>query len=155
MDRPDLSERMVKWALELGEYGVEFKSLIAIKAQALADFLQETTRALERKVWKSFMDSSVTKKGWGVGVQIISPDGDNLKFAVLFAIHYSTKAVHMLATMGADSQFVAQQITMNFEVKEDHMFQYVSQIRKTTIGFATFDVQQIPREENKLADELA
>lgn len=43
LGRPDLSSRMVKWVVELGEYDVEFEPQTTIKAQALADFLQETT----------------------------------------------------------------------------------------------------------------
>lgn len=35
---------MVKWAIELSEYDVEFEARTTIKVQALTDFLQETTR---------------------------------------------------------------------------------------------------------------
>lgn len=41
LGKPDLSGRMVKWAIELSEYEVEFKVRITIKAQAPANFLQE------------------------------------------------------------------------------------------------------------------
>ena len=39
LGRPDLSGRMVKWAIELSEYDVDFEPRTAIKAQALADFI--------------------------------------------------------------------------------------------------------------------
>lgn len=39
LGQPDLSGRMVKWAIELGEYDVEFEQRKAIKAQALTDFI--------------------------------------------------------------------------------------------------------------------
>lgn len=56
LGRLDLSGLMVKWAVELGEYEIEFELRTAIKAQALADFLQKTTRVRERKNWKAFVD---------------------------------------------------------------------------------------------------
>lgn len=65
LGRPDLSDlsgRMVKWVVELGKYEVEFESRAAIKAQVLADFLQETMRAQEDKVWEGFVDGPVTKE---------------------------------------------------------------------------------------------
>ncbi|GMH04323.1 hypothetical protein Nepgr_006162 [Nepenthes gracilis] len=42
LQKPDVSGRLVKWAIELGEFDVEFQPRPAIKAQALADFLVET-----------------------------------------------------------------------------------------------------------------
>ena len=39
----DASGRIVKWALELSEYNIEFKSRSAIKSQSLADFIVEWT----------------------------------------------------------------------------------------------------------------
>ena len=39
--RPDMSGRMVKWAVELFEYNLGFQSGTAIKAQVLADFIAE------------------------------------------------------------------------------------------------------------------
>lgn len=39
LGRPDLSVQMVMWAVELGEYKIEFEPHTAIKAQALVYFL--------------------------------------------------------------------------------------------------------------------
>ncbi|KAL0355253.1 UNVERIFIED_CONTAM: Transposon Tf2-12 polyprotein [Sesamum radiatum] len=38
---PELSGRMVKWAVELSEFGIEFRLRPAIKTQVLADFFME------------------------------------------------------------------------------------------------------------------
>lgn len=40
----DVSGRMVKWAVELGQFDITYASRSMVKAQALADFLQETSR---------------------------------------------------------------------------------------------------------------
>ena len=47
---PDTAGRMMKWAVELGEYGLEYQPRTAIKSQVLADFVAEftgTTQGLE------------------------------------------------------------------------------------------------------------
>ncbi|KAL0404170.1 UNVERIFIED_CONTAM: hypothetical protein Sradi_2057800 [Sesamum radiatum] len=44
---PNTSGRMTEWAVELSEHGIEFEPKPAIKAQALADFISEVTRAGE------------------------------------------------------------------------------------------------------------
>ena len=43
LSRPQTSGRLVKWALELEEFEVVYRPRIAIKDQALADFLVEFT----------------------------------------------------------------------------------------------------------------
>ncbi|CAA0819825.1 Unknown protein, partial [Striga hermonthica] len=58
MGRPSASGRMVKWAVELGEYNVDFEVRKAIKAQALADFIQECTLGDEKGPWMVYVDGS-------------------------------------------------------------------------------------------------
>ena len=41
MQRPDVLGRLVLWALELTQYDITFKPRVAIKGQALADFVAE------------------------------------------------------------------------------------------------------------------
>ena len=40
---PKASGRLIKWAIEFGEFDIQFKPRVAIKAQALADFIVECT----------------------------------------------------------------------------------------------------------------
>lgn len=123
LGRPDLSVQMVMWAVELGEYKIEFEPCTTIKAQTLAYFLQETTQVRERKEWKAFVDGSVTKEGGGIGVRILTPEGDDLRFALHFdcailnnEAEYKVvlNVAHMLVAMSVedvviftDSQLVA------------------------------------------------
>ena len=41
LHKPEASGRMLKWAIELGQYDLEYVSRTAIKGQALADFILE------------------------------------------------------------------------------------------------------------------
>ena len=43
LGKPDVSGRLLKWAVEQGEFDVLYQPRVAIKAQALADFVAELT----------------------------------------------------------------------------------------------------------------
>ena len=38
----DLSRRMLQWAIELSEYGIEYRSRLSMKGQVMADFVVES-----------------------------------------------------------------------------------------------------------------
>lgn len=42
-NKPEATGRMVQWAIELSQFDIEYHPRIAIKAQALADFITEFT----------------------------------------------------------------------------------------------------------------
>ncbi|KAL5814622.1 hypothetical protein ACOSQ4_025263 [Xanthoceras sorbifolium] len=46
LQKPEVSGRLTKWAIELSEFDVSFKSRSAIKGQAVADFIAEFTEPL-------------------------------------------------------------------------------------------------------------
>ncbi|XP_075524495.1 uncharacterized protein LOC142556884 [Primulina tabacum] len=70
MTHAELSVRMIKWAVELGEYDIEYKPRVAIKAQALSDFLSEMVQPNEEEVLRVFVDGASSLAGCGVGVLI-------------------------------------------------------------------------------------
>ena len=43
----EANDRIIKWAVELGTYSIEFRSKPTIKSQALADFVAEWTKIQE------------------------------------------------------------------------------------------------------------
>ncbi|XP_057808484.1 uncharacterized protein LOC131022962 [Salvia miltiorrhiza] len=171
LGRPDLSGRMVKWAVELGEYDVEYEPRMAIKVQALADFIQETTRRPAQEFWIAFVDGSVTKEGCGIGVYVVSPSSELYQFAIKFTCRMSNneaeyevvvRAAHTLSELRAecviirtDSQLVAQQFSGGYHIKEDRMRPYHNKINEMKTKFMEFKIEQISREENTKADLLA
>ena len=43
MNKLEAIGRMIQWAIELSQFDIEYKPRVAIKAQALADFITEFT----------------------------------------------------------------------------------------------------------------
>ena len=41
LHKPDLLRRMLKWAIELSEYRIEYQPRLSIKGQVMADFIVE------------------------------------------------------------------------------------------------------------------
>ncbi|XP_057801138.1 uncharacterized protein LOC131016432 [Salvia miltiorrhiza] len=162
---------MVKWAMELGGYDVEYEPRMAIKAQALADFIQETTRRPVQEFWIAFVDGSVTKEGCGIRVYIVSPSSEVYQFVIKFTCKMSNneaeyeavvRGAHILSELRAecviirtDSQLVAQQFSGSYHIKEDRMRAYHNKINEMKKKFMEFKIEQISREENTKADLLA
>ena len=77
---------MVQWAVELNQFDIEYHPRIAIKAQALTDFIAEFTTPEntgdQEDLWTINIDGSSTQKGGGAGIVITSPEKDGLKYGV-------------------------------------------------------------------------
>ena len=61
MGRPNATGRMVQCAVELSQFDIHYKPRIAIKAQALADFVAEFTmidQDPESEYWTMYIDGS-------------------------------------------------------------------------------------------------
>ncbi|XP_022041920.1 uncharacterized protein LOC110944570 [Helianthus annuus] len=98
--RPELSGRLAKWVVELGEHNLEFKPRTAMKGQILADFLAEIPEDEEREllkwealekeegekedeaVWKLLTNGASSEEGSGAGITLISPEGVELTYAI-------------------------------------------------------------------------
>ncbi|XP_013632750.1 PREDICTED: uncharacterized protein LOC106338279 [Brassica oleracea var. oleracea] len=97
LHKPEVSRRLAKWAVELGEYDVIFRPATAIKSHVLADFVVEFSPslvpALEQEVrlqsetkregeWVLHVDGSSNIRGAGVGIMLTSPTGKTASRAV-------------------------------------------------------------------------
>ena len=84
LQKLDLSERLANWAIELGQFDLDFVARTAIKGQVLADFLAEFTNipgneeVRMEKNWVVYVDGSSTKKYGGAEVLLITPGGEEL-----------------------------------------------------------------------------
>ncbi|KAI5339769.1 hypothetical protein L3X38_019041 [Prunus dulcis] len=116
LQKPETSGRLVKWAIELGEFDIHYKPSPAIRGQAVADFLFEFTEPqapaatqlitepnlspcqdqtpskstldLTQPLWTLFVDGSSNAQGCGAGLVLVSPD----KVALVYALHFKFQA---------------------------------------------------------------
>ena len=95
--RPELSGRLAKWAIELGEHTITYKTRPAIKGQVLADFITEVPSnkieeckmdeqparlAESKEIWSLFTDGASNDDGAGAGLRLISPEKQEYTYAI-------------------------------------------------------------------------
>ncbi|XP_073061699.1 uncharacterized protein [Primulina eburnea] len=170
MTHAEVSGKMVKWTIELGEYNIEYKPRVSIKAQALTDFLIEIIQPGEEEVWIIFVDGASNLSGCGVGVVLIALSGEKIKLALKIdsritnnEAEYEAVLAGLQATreVGAsqviiysNSQLVNQQIKGTYEAKNEKMPKYLGLITARAALFTDWSIEQIPRKENEEADTL-
>ena len=75
LHKPDLTGRMLQWAIELSEFGIEFQPRLSMKGQVMADFVLEYSRRptqrqeqSEKEWWTLRVDGASRSSGSGVGL---------------------------------------------------------------------------------------
>ncbi|KAG7588540.1 Ribonuclease H-like superfamily [Arabidopsis suecica] len=173
---PSLSGSLAKWAIELSEYDIEYKSRTSAKAQVLADFLTELPLddgifVETDSTWKLHVDGSSSKQGSGIGIRLETPTKEIIEqsFRLMFpASNNEAEYEALLAglrlalAIGAekiiaycDSQLVVNQFAGDYEAKAPRMEAYLSAVKKLAGKFKEFELVRIPRGENTSADALA
>jgi hypothetical protein len=80
--------QITQWAIEIGQYDVEFIPRRATKSQALMDFITEWTNSGMWGIdelpdhWVMYFDGSYTIKGAEASVVLIPLEGDILKYVI-------------------------------------------------------------------------
>ncbi|KAL5551303.1 hypothetical protein UlMin_001479 [Ulmus minor] len=154
--KPEASGRLAKWSIQLGEFDIQFKPRIAIKGQALADFIAEFTYTPEmseklttqtrNSQWKLYVDGSSTETSFGAGIILVSPDGVKLSCAVCFKFKATNNQVEYEAllsglrlakevsarhlTIYSDSQLVVSQVNSEFQAKGEKMASYLEKAKE-------------------------
>ena len=119
LQKPEALGRLLKWAIELGHFEVNFWPWTTIKGQALADFIVEftysnavevtetannaeaakATRVKEREdsvptkgdaeQWTLYVDGASNNTGSGADMMLISPKGHKIHCAICFGFKAS------------------------------------------------------------------
>ncbi|RVW20328.1 hypothetical protein CK203_104606 [Vitis vinifera] len=89
LHKPDLTGRMLQWAIELSEFGIEFQPRLSMKGQVMADFVLEYSRrpsqhheSSKQEWWTLRVDGASRSSGSGVGLLLQSPTGEHLEQAI-------------------------------------------------------------------------
>ena len=78
---------MTDWADQVAYFGLEYEPIIAIKAQALADFITEcTTRLLvgQKEEWELLVDGSSTTSGCRARLVLKPLVRDKIEYEIKF-----------------------------------------------------------------------
>ena len=91
----DATGRIVEWALELSSFGLKFESTSAIQSRVLAEFIAEWTSTPDKESqettlpdketshnWIMYFDGAFSLQGADVGVLLVAPTGEHLKYVI-------------------------------------------------------------------------
>ncbi|XP_022158591.1 uncharacterized protein LOC111025048 [Momordica charantia] len=139
--KPETSGRLMKWAMELSEYDIQFEPRTALKGQAMADFIAELTPPLQSAKsdlpWTIYVDESSNERGCGAGILLLAPSGERFEYALRFNFRTSNNEAEYEALLAglrvarglgaihikvfSDSQLVVNQIKEKYQTKDSRM----------------------------------
>jgi ribonuclease HI len=75
--------------------------------------------------------------------------------ALVRALRKAREMAVAIVSVYTDSQLIANQILGSYRVKNDRLRRYLQEAQRLIREFNSFEIRHIPREKNRLADELA
>jgi ribonuclease HI len=178
LNNPSATGRVSLWGIELSPLDITYEKQKAIKSQVLSDFtaewleLQNTWPLDLSSVWTMYFDGSKRIQGAGVGVVMISPQGDKLKYVLRMSFSQASNneaeyeallhGMKMAKACGAtrlkifgDSNLVVQQVMNLCDAISDNMTAYRNLYYYLEGIFDGCEVSHVSRASNEEADNLA
>ncbi|CAA0824505.1 Polynucleotidyl transferase- ribonuclease H-like superfamily protein, partial [Striga hermonthica] len=138
LHRPETSGRMIKWAIELGQFDIHYQPRTTIKAKVLSDFIAEFTPAItshdDNQPWVLYIDGSSTANRASAGIVLANPENRLFCHSGKFLFHATNNEAEYEALLSglnlvesmnvkhlkvfSDSQLLVNQINGSYEVKE-------------------------------------
>ncbi|XP_016652663.1 PREDICTED: uncharacterized protein LOC107880143 [Prunus mume] len=161
LQKPETSCRLIKWSIELGEFDIIYRSLEAVKAQAVVDFLSEFTNVQPPSLPTDQLEMSMEKKiqpnfsFWilhvdGASNQQGSEDNET-QYALLFGFKASNNeaeyealltGLRLASELGvqqlrifSDSQLVVNHVTKEHQDRDKSMSAYLAEAKKLLDDF--------------------
>ncbi|XP_017613957.1 uncharacterized protein LOC108459105 [Gossypium arboreum] len=195
MESTALNGRMARWKILLFEFDIIYVNQKAVKGSAIADFL--ASRALENyeplnfdfpnedlmyvaiveedtpenHSWKLNFDGASNAVGNGVGVVLISPNGDHYLFTCKLdfnctnnMIEYEACIMRIRAAIDhkikvlevyGDSVLVIYQLKGAWEKRDPKLISYRKLVLELIEQFDDINFFYLPRDKNQMADALA
>ena len=166
---------MARWAVELSEFGIQYKPHLAMKRQVLAEFLAEVSQQEMNSDnsgwWILNVDGASRQTGAELGLQLEAPTGEVIEQAIRLDFHTSNNEVEYEAIIAGldlaisisskkiikrnDSQLVVGQVNDEYEIRDQRMTKYVSLVNLRLGRFTTWRLEHDLRNSNEKADALA
>ena len=151
---------LTKWEVALSEYDISYQPRTAIKSQALTDFIADFAPSAQAQAnsellaittpphlsWTLSVDDSSNMSGAGLGLVLISPEGDIIQQAIkcgfkatINEAEYEAFIASLMLTkdMGiqkldvrSDSQLVVNQLLSTYNARDAKMISYLANVKK-------------------------
>ncbi|XP_034707085.1 uncharacterized protein LOC117930552 [Vitis riparia] len=178
LHKPDITGRMLRWAIKLSEYGIGYQPRLSLKGQIMADFITELPEAstpdkesTPDNWWFLYVDGASRLSGSGVGLLLKTPTGERLEQSIRLNFPASNNeaeyeailsGLNLAITLNAsklkihsDSQLVVGQILKEYEAKDERMTKYSLKVQESLNRLEEWIIEKIPRGDNAQADALA
>ncbi|RVW29569.1 Retrovirus-related Pol polyprotein from transposon 17.6 [Vitis vinifera] len=133
LHKPDLTGRMLQWAIELSEFGIEFQPRLSKKGQS------PTGEHLEQAIRLGF-----------------SASNNEAEYeAILSGLDLALALSVSKLRIYSDSQLVVRHVQKEYEAKDSRMARYLAKVRSTLQQFTEWTIEKIKRADNRHADALA
>jgi len=173
----DANGWIVKWAMKLCPFLMDFQSRMTLKSQALVDSIteltnlnapptQDTTDQLQM-----FFDGSLNIDGARAGVFNVSPNKDKLRY--ILRIHFLASnnvaeykaclhGIRLAVELGikrlyvyGNSTLVVNQLNKDWDTTHEKMDLYYKEIRKLEAKFYGIEYIHVVRDKNQTTDALS
>lgn len=187
-EKPALSSRMAKWLLLLTEFEITCVTQKSVKGRAIADYLadgplpdekEEAAKFPDESIldiskdghYKMYFDEAANKKGFGIGVLLISLDQAHMPTAIKLSFQYTNNVTEYEACITGleialergikelevygDSTLIISQILGKWRVRDEKLLPYHTYLEKVASRFDHLEFFHLPRAKNGFADALA
>ncbi|XP_027338376.1 uncharacterized protein LOC113852348 [Abrus precatorius] len=171
--KPELAGRLVTWTIELSQYDIHFENRRPLKAQLLADFINEFTTQHNTisDMWNLHVDGSSNQSGSGAGVILEGPNAFAIEQSIRFGFKASNNQAEYEAllaglrlaremgvkriTAWSDSKIVTEQVNDTYQIRDSVMLKYYQEVKKIKIEFEEVCIRYTHQNMNARADRLA
>ncbi|RVW30081.1 Retrovirus-related Pol polyprotein from transposon 17.6 [Vitis vinifera] len=191
-DRPALTGRLMRWLVLLTEFDIQYVSQKSIKGSIVADHLASLPTSEDRPVdddfpdeefvamtslsgWCMYFDGAANQSGYGIGVLLVSPQGDHIPRSVRLAFSDRHPATNNIVEYEAcilgletaleldirqmevfgDSNLVLRQIQGDWKTRDVKLRPYHAYLELLVARFDDLRYVHLPRAQNRFADALA
>ncbi|KAI3797985.1 hypothetical protein L1987_33251 [Smallanthus sonchifolius] len=134
--KPEMSGWMAKWSVKLSAYDLIYEPRTTIKYQALADFVADFSSDIQQEADLEVQRLEESKDEWNLFTDGVS----NVKGTGLGIILKSSQG---------------DILPQSKSLKGEKLAKYLTMVKQLSIEFETFNIIQVPREDNTEADALA
>ncbi|RVW81842.1 hypothetical protein CK203_050827 [Vitis vinifera] len=169
VDRPALTGRLMRWLVLLTEFDIQYVSQKSIKGN------EEFVAMTSLSGWCLYFDGAANQLGYGIGVLLVSPQGDHIPRSVRLAFHDRHPITNNIVEYEAcilgletalelgirqmevfgDSNLVLRQIQGDWKTRDVKLKPYHAYLELLVARFDDLRYVHLPRAHNRFADALA